>query len=60
MEPRVDVALRTLSVVALVVALLFAFVSILWIALPQRLVAIGFGIAAFALWELGSRVASRE
>ncbi len=60
MRPGTGVALRTLSVVALVVALLFAFVSITWTEIPQGLVSIGFGIAGVALWALGSRVASRE
>ena len=60
MEQVKGVALRALSVVALLVALVFAFFSIIWTEIPQGLVAIGFGIAAIALWMLGSRVASRE
>jgi len=60
MEPRVGVALRTLSVVASVVALNFAFFAITWTEIPQAIVATGFAIAAVALWVWGSRVANRE
>ncbi len=59
MKPGIGVALRTLSVVTLVIGLVFAFFSLLWTEVPQGLVSIGFIIAAVALWVFGSRVASR-
>ncbi len=59
MKPRIGVALRTLSVVASVVALIFAFFAIIWTEIPQGLVSIGFGIAAVAVW-VGSEMAIRE
>ena len=58
-NPGKGVALRTLSVVVLVVGLIFGLFFFIFTQFPQGLVSIGFIFAAVALWVLGSRVTGR-